>query len=78
MESRPGGASLGAFPAIKLMTKSRDITVAREFSVPKLEYDRWLSGLAPTVVVLNKDASSRTLQRGVQLSRRPALPPPGN
>jgi len=78
LESRPGGSSMGAFPAIKLMPKKLDITVAQQFSVSKLEYDRWLSGLAPTVVVLNKDVSGRTLQRGVQLSRRPALPPPGN
>ena len=78
MESRPGGGPVGGFGPVKLMKKGLDVTVAHEFSVPKLEYERWQAGLSPTVVVLSKDANGKALQRGVQLSRRPALPPPGN
>ena len=78
MESRPGGPPLGGFGPVKLMKKGLDVTVAHDFSVSRVEYERWQSGLSPTVVVLSKDASGKALQRGVQLSRRPALPPPGN
>ena len=41
MESRPGGGPVGGFGPVKLMKKGLDVTVAHEFSVSKVEYERW-------------------------------------
>jgi hypothetical protein len=74
-ELSPAGA--GQFKAVKLLPSKRDEIVSGQFTISREEYKSWgHHGRGPNVVVVYKDESGRTLTQKVQLSRRPALPPP--
>lgn len=77
LESGPSHALLGEFGAVKVLPANRDVIVSGNFSIPKEVFTSWSRrGISPKVVVIYRDASGRVLRQNIQLSRRPALPPP--
>jgi hypothetical protein len=66
----------GNFQPVKVWKSQKFIQISQEFSVPQREYDKWFSGPGqPNLVILFQDANGNSLQRGVQISRRPLVAP---
>jgi hypothetical protein len=76
MNSGPANtAPIGSFPAPKQLKAGRDVILHQQFTVSKEEFRQWdMRGRGPRVVVLFRDSTGGVVERGVQISRRPALP----
>jgi hypothetical protein len=76
MNSGPANtAPIGSFPAPKQLKAGRDVILHQQFTVSKEEFKQWdMRGRGPRVVVLFRDSNGGVVERGVQISRRPALP----
>ena len=76
MNSGPANtAPIGSFPAPKQLKAGRDVILHQQFTVSKEEFKQWeMRGRGPRVVVLFRDSNGGVIERGVQISRRPALP----
>ena len=80
MHSGPANtAPIGSFPAIKQLKAGHDVILHQQFTLSKEEFQQWeTSGRGPRIVVLFRDSSGGVVERGVQVSRRPALPESAN
>ena len=76
MNSGPANtAPIGSFPVPKQLKAGRDVILHQQFTVSKEEFKQWeMRGRGPRVVVLFRDSNGGVVERGVQISRRPALP----
>jgi len=76
MNSGPANtAPIGSFPALKHLKAGRDVILHQQFTVSKEEFKQWdMRGRGPRVVVIFRDSNGGVVERGVQISRRPALP----
>lgn len=72
--SEPTSTPLGGFNAMKLFRAHHDADLARQFTIPKREFDRWQHGAHPALFFLYQDAQGRTLRQNIDLVRRPMAP----
>jgi hypothetical protein len=73
-DSQPTRVGLGGFKPIKLIRARGEVNLMQEFTVSKVEYERWQHGVSPSVFFLFTDSSGHALRRPIELIRRP-LPP---
>jgi hypothetical protein len=69
--SRPAPAPLAQFQPVKTWRNHADVTLTQQLTVSKLEYDRWLKGSQPALMVIYHDAAGQRWERFAQVSRRP-------
>jgi hypothetical protein len=63
-----------AFPPVKVFHNQTDVRLSQEFTIPLEEYQRWLNGMVPKLVVHFMGANGIEQNRSIQLTRRPMLP----
>ncbi len=72
LDSGPAVTVRGNFQPVNVWKSGHFIEMSQEFSVSKREFDEWMqSPVQPNLLVFFQDAKGKTLQRGVQVSRRP-------
>jgi hypothetical protein len=74
-DREPRPSALGGFPAIPLFRNRQEITLSREFDIPRAEYEHWRIGGQPNLVFLSKDHTGIRM-RSIQLSRAFEKPRP--
>ena len=75
MDSTPRVTMYGNFQPVKIWKRQQFVELSQEFSIPKSEFNQWMRPASqPNLVVLYQDSHGKTLQLGLQVSRRP-LPP---
>jgi hypothetical protein len=73
-DSQPTRLALGGFKPIKLFRTRGEANLIQQFTISKIEYERWQHGVNPVLFFLFTDSNGHTLQRPIELIRRP-LPP---
>jgi hypothetical protein len=74
IDSSPTMAVRGNFQPVKIWKSGRFIEISQQFSVTQREFNEWMSTpIQPNLLVFFQDPTGRTLQRGVQVSRRPLV-----
>lgn len=72
MDSSPLVTMHGNFQPVKVWKRQQFLELNQEFSIPKSEFNQWMRSAAqPNLVVLYQDSHGKTLQLGIQVSRRP-------
>jgi hypothetical protein len=69
--SRPAPAPLAQFQPVKAWKNHAHVTLTQQLTVSKFEYDRWLKGSQPALMVIYHDANGQRWERFAQVSRRP-------
>jgi hypothetical protein len=76
MDNQPRPNPIGGFPTIKLLRLREGVILRQNFDVPRAEYDRWMSGGQPNLMVLFKEHGT-VLMRNIQLTHREPWPVSG-
>lgn len=72
MDSSPAMTVRGNFQPVKVWKSGKFIEMSQEFSVSRREFEEWMqSPVQPNILIFFQDTNGKTLQRGVQVSRRP-------
>jgi hypothetical protein len=69
MDNQPRRNPIGGFPTIKLLRLHDRVILRQNFDVPRTEYDRWISGGQPNLMVLFKEHGT-VIMRNIQLTHR--------
>jgi len=74
IDSSPTMAVRGNFQPVKMWKSGRFIEISQQFRVTQREFNEWMTTpVQPNLLVFFRDPTGKTLQRGVQVSRRPLV-----
>jgi len=74
VDSSPTMTVRGNFQPVKVWKSGHFIEMSQQFSVTQREFNEWMTTpIQPNLLVFFQDATGRTLQRGIQVSRRPLV-----
>ena len=74
IDSSPTMTVRGNFQPVKVWKSGQFIEMSQQFSVTQREFNEWMTTpIQPNLLVFFQDATGRTLQRGIQVSRRPLV-----
>jgi hypothetical protein len=69
----PSPHAIGSFRTVKLWRDQGEVRMTRQFTISRLEYDRWQQNGQPQLFVAYRDADGNKWERFVQVASRSAL-----
>jgi hypothetical protein len=69
----PSPDAIGNFRTVKLWRNRGEVRLTQEFTISRLEYDRWQQNGQPQLFVSYRDASGNQWERFVQVAPRGAI-----
>jgi hypothetical protein len=69
----PSPNVIGNFRTVKLWRNGGEVRLTQEFTISRLEYDRWQQNGQPQLFVSYRDASGQQWERFVQVAPRSAI-----
>ena len=74
VDSSPAMTVRGNFQPVKIWKSGHFLEMSQQFSITQREFNEWMTTpIQPNLLVFFQDTAGRTLQRGIQVSRRPLV-----